>query len=99
MCEKLNTIPVSYVLGTKGSICLEGRTRMIQMLHPVAIAVPACRDVKVALDLIPLQTTINPTRINLFPPPKLRPLWELLIRIAPQLTKHMARMRILLLGR
>lgn len=72
---------------------------MIQMLHPVAIAVPARRDVKVALHLIPLQTTINPTRINLLPPPELRSLRELLTRIAPQLTKHMARTRVLFLRR
>lgn len=98
MCEKLKTAQVSCALDIRRS-SMEGRTRMIQMLLPIAIAVPARRDVKVTLDLISLQTTINPTRINLFSPPKLRPLWELLIRIAPQLTKHMARMRVLFLRR
>ena len=72
-------------------------TAMIQMRRKLRIPMSSGRDVKIPLHLIPLQTSINPARIRLLPPPQLRPLSKLLARIPPHLPEHMADMRILLL--
>lgn len=67
------------------------------MRRKLRIPMSSGRDVKIPLHLIPLQTSINPARIRLLPPPQLRPLSKLLARIPPHLPEHMADMRILLL--
>lgn len=71
---------------------------MIQMLHPVAIAVPARRDVKVALHLIAFQTTENPASVRLFAPAHSGSFGELASWVATDFTNDMVDMGIFFLG-
>ena len=72
---------------------------MIQMRRKFLIPMPAGRDMKVPLDLIPLQAPINATRIGLLAPPHARALGELLPGVAPDLAQNMMHMRVGLLLR
>lgn len=71
------------------------RTRMIQMLPHLHIAMPPRRKMKVPLHLIPLQTAINPTTRPGHAPPQPRRLLE--PSLLPPVPQHMAHVRILLL--
>lgn len=77
----------------------EIRTAMIQMRRKLRIPMSSRRDMEIPLDLIPLQTAIDPTRVGLFPPTHPRALGELLAGIAPHLAQDMVHMRIRLLLR
>lgn len=70
-------------------------TTMIQMLPKLPIAMPPRRNMKVPLDLIPLNTPINPTTSPLIPPPQSRRLPKLLL-LPFDFPQHMPRMSILL---
>jgi len=72
-----------------------GRTVMIQMLPKLHIPMPPCRQMKISLHLIPLQTPVNPTRLRLQSSLHPRRLPKLPL-LTPHLTKHMPYMCILL---
>lgn len=72
------------------------RTFMAQMFPKIHIPMAPRRNMKIPLDLIPLQAPKNPTTIRLHPPSHLRRPFELPPPL-PHLPKHMSHMRILLL--
>lgn len=72
---------------------------MIQMRRELAIPMAASRDMEVPLDLVPLETAVDATRVDGISPAEARALLELLPRVPAHLAQHMADMDVLLLVR
>ena len=69
---------------------------MIQVRRLLHIPVPARRDMEIALQLIPLQAPVNPTRVRDLAPAHARALGKL-PTMSPRLAEHMVDMDVLLL--
>lgn len=72
-------------------------TGMIQMRPHLSIPMSPGRNVEITLDLVPLQTTINATRVRDLTPAHTRPLGKLASGIAAHLSHDMVHVSVRLL--